>query len=135
MQAVTNVTFAITAGETFGLVGESGCGKTTLGHMIVGLEEPTSGTLSYAGQPIASLRGRHGRVTRRDLQLMFQDPYSSLNPRMKVGAIIAEPLNAQRVGRRRDRRHRVDELLSQVGLPAGAVDRDPHRHRLRWRGW
>jgi peptide/nickel transport system ATP-binding protein len=126
IQAVAGVSLDIAPGETFGLVGESGCGKTTLGHMIVGLEAPTSGSVVYAGADLHTLRGRELKYARRDLQLMFQDPYSSLDPRMKVKAIVAEPLAAQRIGNRLSRRTRVAELLDQVGLPASAGERYPH---------
>jgi peptide/nickel transport system ATP-binding protein len=126
IQAVAGVSLDIAPGETFGLVGESGCGKTTLGHMIVGLEAPTSGSVVYSGEDLHALRGRKLKVVRREIQLMFQDPYSSLDPRMKVNAIVAEPLIAQRIGTRKSRRARVVELLDQVGLSASAGDRYPH---------
>jgi peptide/nickel transport system ATP-binding protein len=126
LQAVSDVSVEIRAGETFGVAGESGCGKTTLGRMIVGLEEASSGQILVDGVDIAGVRGAQRRALGRDLQLVFQDPYSSLDPRMRVGAIIDEPLRAQAFGGRRERRARVDELLGEVGLGGAAIDRYPH---------
>jgi peptide/nickel transport system ATP-binding protein len=126
VHAVSDVSFAVPAGTTFGLVGESGCGKTTIGKLIVALEKPNSGAITLNGEDISKLRGSDLRRKRRDLQLMFQDPQSSLDPRMRVGTIIAEPLAVQRLGSKRAQRDRVFELLGEVGLPRNAVERYPH---------
>ena len=126
VHAVSSVSFTVSAGETFGLVGESGCGKTTIGRVVVALEHPDSGAVLLGGQDVSALSGGELRRQRRDLQLVFQDPYSSLDPRMRVGSIIREPLTIQRVGSRRDQEQRVFELLDEVGLPRNAVERYPH---------
>ena len=126
VHAVSGVSFTVTKGETFGLVGESGCGKTTIGRVVVALERPNSGTVLLEGQSVFALGAGELRRQRRDLQLMFQDPYSSLDPRMRVGSIIREPLSIQRVGGRQQQQQRVFELLDEVGLPRNAVERYPH---------
>ena len=126
VHAVSDVSFTVNAGETFGLVGESGCGKTTIGKMIVALERPNSGSVLLAGRDISALSGGELRRNRKNLQLMFQDPYSSLDPRMRVGAIIREPLVIQKIGSRDDQQKRVYDLLDEVGLPRNAVERYPH---------
>ncbi len=126
MHAVSGVSFSVEAGETFGLVGESGCGKTTIGRMIVALEHPTLRRGDAEWQRHLQAEGHELRKRRRDLQLMFQDPYSSLDPRMRVGAIIREPLTIQGIGSRKDQQDRVFELLGEVGLPRNAVERFPH---------
>ena len=126
VKAVSDVSFAVPAGTTFGLVGESGCGKTTIGKLIVALEKPSSGAIALNGEDVSKLRRGDLRRKRRDLQLMFQDPQSSLDPRMRVGSIIAEPLAVQHLGSKRAQRDRVFELLSEVGLPRNAVERYPH---------
>ena len=126
VKAVSDVSFSVPAGTTFGLVGESGCGKTTIGKMIVALEKPNSGEITLNGEDVSKLRGGDLRRKRRDLQLMFQDPHSSLDPRMRVGAIIGEPLAVQGLGSKRAQRDRVFELLGEVGLPRNAVERYPH---------
>ncbi|MBV9796144.1 MAG: ABC transporter ATP-binding protein [Actinobacteria bacterium] len=126
VHATSGVSFSVPAGSTFGLVGESGCGKTTVGKMIVALERPDAGSVRLAGLDLATLRGEALRHQRRDLQLVFQDPLASLDPRMRVGSILAEPLAVQHAGDRADRRRRVLELLGEVGLPGSAVERYPH---------
>ena len=126
VKAVSDVSFAVPTGTTFGLVGESGCGKTTIGKLIVALEKPNSGAITLNGEDVSKLRGGDLRRKRRDLQLMFQDPQSSLDPRMRVGAIIGEPLAVQHLGSKRAQRDRVFELLGEVGLPRNAVERYPH---------
>jgi peptide/nickel transport system ATP-binding protein len=126
VHAVSDVSFTVNAGETFGLVGESGCGKTTIGKLVVALEHPNSGKVLLAGRDVSALRGNELRKYRKNLQLMFQDPYSSLDPRMRVGAIIREPLTIQKIGSREEQNKRVYDLLDEVGLPRNAVERYPH---------
>jgi oligopeptide/dipeptide ABC transporter ATP-binding protein len=126
VHAVSDVSFSVPGGTTFGLVGESGCGKTTIGKLIVALERPNSGSIVVNGEDVSTLHGADLRRKRRDLQLMFQDPQSSLDPRMRVGTIIAEPLAVQHIGSKRAQRDRVAELLGEVGLPRNAVERYPH---------
>jgi peptide/nickel transport system ATP-binding protein len=126
VHAVSGVSLTVRSGEIFGLVGESGCGKSTLGRMIVGLDAPDSGKVLLNGEDIFARRGRDLARRRRDLQMMFQDPYGSLDPRMRVGAILSEPLAIHRSGTRKERNARVAELLAEVGLPRGALERFPH---------
>src|SRR5580698_1761161 len=126
IHAVSNVTFGIKEGETFGLVGESGCGKTTIGRMVVGLESPTGGEVLFDGEVVSSRKHKPTRVERRERQMMFQDPYSSLDPRMKVSEILGEPLLVQGDGTKAERRARVRGLLLAVGLEPLAADRYPH---------
>ena len=126
VKAVSDVSFEIRRGRTFGLVGESGCGKTTIGRLVVALERPTGGSVHFEGEDLATLSRGRLRRRRRDLQLMFQDPYASLDPRMRVGAIIAEPLVIQGLGSGRDQDVRVGELLAEVGLSPRSAELYPH---------
>jgi peptide/nickel transport system ATP-binding protein len=126
VSAIADVSFSVDAGETFGLVGESGCGKTTIGRSIVGLETPDSGHIRINGTELTSLRGKALRQRRQETHLVFQDPYASLDPRMRVGAILAEPLAIHGIGNRASRTNDVLELLAEVGLPSSAAERYPH---------
>ncbi len=126
VKAVSDVSFAVRTGETFGLVGESGCGKTTVARLLVSLDRADGGSISFDGRDVRSLRGGALRRSRRDRQLMFQDPSASLDPRMRISAILAEPLVVQGMGSRAERRRRVEDLLAEVGLPAQAGSRYPH---------
>ena len=126
VKAVSDVSFVLAKGETFGLVGESGCGKSTIGRVVVALDRPDSGSVTLEGEDLSHLHGRDLRRRRRDLQLMFQDPYASLDPRMRVGTILREPLQIQGIGNRREQDTRISELLAEVGLPPQSVERYPH---------
>ncbi|HUV57382.1 MAG TPA: ABC transporter ATP-binding protein [Acidimicrobiales bacterium] len=126
IHAVSNVSFVINEGETFGLVGESGCGKTTIGRLVVGLENPTAGQISFDGKVVSAKHHKPARADRRQRQMMFQDPYSSLDPRMQVAQILGEPLLVQREGSKAEQKHRVGELLLSVGLELSAAQRYPH---------
>lgn len=126
IQAVDNVNFDIREGETLGLVGESGCGKSTTGRVILQLYRPTAGKVFYRERDLTELKGELLRQARRDMQMVFQDPYASLNPRMTVGNIIAEPLEVHGIGKGKDRRERVQDLLRLVGLSPHFVNRYPH---------
>jgi peptide/nickel transport system ATP-binding protein len=126
VSAVADVSFDIRRGGTFGLVGESGCGKTTIGRLIVGLDKPTSGTISFAGTDLAGISSRAYRRMRRQIQYMFQDSYASLDPRMRAGSILREPLVVQGIGSKQEQQQRVEEMLENVGLPKAALDRYSH---------
>jgi peptide/nickel transport system ATP-binding protein len=126
VHAVSDVTLTVRRGETFGLVGESGCGKTTMGRMMVALEHPTAGTVRFEDSVLSDLSGRELRRRRQDVQLMFQDPYASLDPRMRVGTIVREPLKVQKVGSADEQKDRVASLLREVGLSPQSADRYPH---------
>ncbi len=123
--AVDDVSFAIEAGETFGLVGESGSGKTTTGRCILRLLEPTSGSIRFNGENVLEFSRARMRAARRQMQIVFQDPYSSLNPRMRARQIVEEPLIIHKLGGRAERRSRVEELFRLVGLDPAHLDRYP----------
>jgi oligopeptide transport system ATP-binding protein len=124
--AVNDVSFDIYEGETLGIVGESGSGKSTTAYCVLRLVEPTAGTIAFNGLDVTALSPAKLRRARREMQIVFQDPYSSLDPRMRVGAVIAEPLHVHGIGDRTTRRQRVKQLLELVGLEPGVVDRFPH---------
>jgi ABC-type oligopeptide transport system ATPase subunit len=126
VRAVDDVSFAIDEGEMFGLVGESGSGKSTTGRCILRLVEPSSGEVLFRGEDVLQFSRARMRAARRDMQIVFQDPYSSLNPRMRVGEIVEEPLVIHKLGSKIERRERVGELFRLVGLDPDYVQRYPH---------
>jgi oligopeptide/dipeptide ABC transporter ATP-binding protein len=127
VHAVDGVSFEIAANETLGLVGETGCGKSTVARLATRLLEPTSGTVSYDGTDITHWSSRRLKPVRRDIQIIFQDPYSSLNPRRRVGSIVGDPLRVHGMGSASERRARVEEVLRLVGLDPTHADRYPHQ--------
>ncbi len=126
VRAVDGVSFDIRKGETFGLVGESGCGKTTTGRVLLRLEEPTSGDVLFEGKSVAKASRHEMRLLRREMQIIFQDPYGSLNPRMNIGNIVGEPLEIHNIASGADKTRRVEKLLEVVGLSKRHIDRYPH---------
>jgi ABC-type oligopeptide transport system ATPase subunit len=126
VKAVDDVSFTIEEGEMFGLVGESGSGKSTTGRAILRLIEPTAGEVLFKGEDVAKFSRPRMRLARRDMQIIFQDPYSSLNPRMRVGDIVEEPLIIHQLGNKQERRARVAELFELVGLQRAMMQRYPH---------
>ncbi len=126
VKAVSNVSLYVNPGESFGLVGESGCGKTSLGKLIVGIEKPDAGQVKVRGEELFKKRGGELRTARRVVQMMFQDPYGSLDPRMRVRSILREPMQVQGIGSAKEQDQRVRELLGEVGLPVNALERYPH---------
>lgn len=126
VKAVDNISFSIHHGETFGIVGESGSGKSTLGRTILRLTEPTDGKILYDGEDISHIKQSDMREYRRHMQMVFQDPFSSLNPRMRVGELIEEPMIIHQYGSSNTRKDRIHNLLEIVGLPKGASEKFPH---------
>ncbi|MCF2707255.1 ABC transporter ATP-binding protein [Arcanobacterium haemolyticum] len=126
VSAVDRVSFTLERGQTYGLVGESGCGKSTIGRLIAGLEPPSGGDVAVSGKEIASLKGKERRLIHRDVQMMFQDSYAAMDPRMRIDEILGEPLHIQGMGTRAEIAKRIETILEQVGLPQDTLDRYPH---------
>ena len=126
VRAVDDVSFEIIPGETLGLVGESGCGKSTVGRCLLRLVEPTSGEVRFEGKNIVGLPNREMQSLRREMQIIFQDPYASLNPRLSIRSIVSEPLKIHKIGNKTDQNERVADLLQKVGLDPKYADRYPH---------
>lgn len=126
VKAVDNVSFTIREGETFGLVGESGCGKSTTGQLLVRLLQQTGGSIRYRGRDVTGLDRREMRILRQEIQIVFQDPYASLNPKKQIGWILEEPLIIHRIGDKQERRKSVASVLEQVGLDNSFLKRYPH---------
>ena len=126
VQAVDDVSFTVRDGETLGLVGESGCGKTTVGRTVLRLTEPTAGSVQFDGKDVLKLSGKELKAVRRDMQIIFQDPYASLDPRVQIGDSVMEGLEIHNVGNRKDRYHMVIDMLKKVGLEEYHARRYPH---------
>lgn len=127
MKAVDGISFEVNEGETLGIVGESGCGKSTMGRSILRLIEPTEGSIKFKGNEVTTLKQTDLRKMRKDMQIVFQDPYASLNPKMTVGAILGEALATHQLGQSaKERKEKVKELLSKVGLSSNHIGRFPH---------
>jgi oligopeptide transport system ATP-binding protein len=126
IHAIRNVSFSIQAGETFALVGESGCGKSTTGRAIIRLTKPTSGTVKFNSVDLGNASNSDIRTMRRDIQMVFQDPYASLNPRMTIGKILAEPYRLHNLYSQKEREEKVIQLMEEVGLRSAYRNRFPH---------
>ena len=126
VSAVDRVSITLKKGETYGLVGESGCGKSTMGRLIAGLEPPSGGAIELGGRDLATLKGRDAVRIHRDVQMMFQDSYAAMDPRMRIDQILAEPMSIQKTGNTRQIAERIMEIIEQVGLTEEILDRYPH---------